>query len=97
MFNVTKKPLDDARVRKALTLAIDRQTLIDRVVRGGQLPALAYVPFGLGDATPDKDFREIGGDYFKEDLAAAKKLLAEEIPIKGFPTRHFMALMKTTR
>ncbi|HHY62733.1 MAG: peptide ABC transporter substrate-binding protein [Bacillota bacterium] len=88
MFNVTKKPLNDVRVRKALTMAIDRQTLIDRVVRGGQLPALAYVPYGLGDATPDKDFRKIGGDYFKEDLAAAKKLLAEAgYPDgKGFPT-----------
>lgn len=88
MFNVTAEPLDDVRVRKALTMAIDRQELIDRVVRGGQLPAYAYVPFGMPGGTVGSDFREEGGDLYKEDLEEAKKLLAEAgYPDgKGFPT-----------
>ncbi len=89
MFNVTKPPLNDVKVRRALTMAIDRQMLIDRVTRGNQKPALAYVPFGLADGKPGSDFRQVGGnDYIKENLAVAKKLLADAgYPNgKGFPT-----------
>jgi oligopeptide transport system substrate-binding protein len=38
-FNVTKEPTDDIRVRHALAEAIDRQSLIDNVTKGGQQPA----------------------------------------------------------
>ncbi len=80
-FNVTKKPFDDVKVRKALTMAIDRQMLIDKVVKGGQKPALAFTPPGMVDVEAGKDFRTVGGNYFKEDIAAAKALLAEA----GYP------------
>jgi oligopeptide transport system substrate-binding protein len=39
--NVTRPPLNDKRVRKALALAIDRERLIRDVTRGGQRPAYA--------------------------------------------------------
>lgn len=80
-FNVTKKPFDDVKVRKALTMAINRQMLIDKVVKGGQLPAYAFTPPGMVDVEAGKDFRAVGGDYIKEDVAAAKALLAEA----GYP------------
>ncbi len=80
-FNVTKKPFDDVRVRKALTMAIDRQLLIDKVVKGGQKPAVAYTPPGMVDVEEGKDYRAVGGAFIKEDVAAAKALLAEA----GFP------------
>lgn len=89
IFNCKKKPFDDVRVRKALTLAINRQLIIDRVLKGGQKPALAYVPFGIWDAKPGEDFRTVGGDFFKDnDIETAKKLLAEAgYPDgKGFPS-----------
>lgn len=87
MFNTTAKPVNDARVRTALAMAIDRQQLITRVVRGGQQPAFAYVPGGLPGSKAGVEFRTEGGNYFKEDVAAAKKLLAEAgYPDgKGFP------------
>lgn len=78
LFNVDKAPLHDPRVRKALCYAIDRQSIVDKVTKGGQVPALAYVPFDIPDAAPDSDFRKVGGNYFKDnDVAEAKKLLAE--------------------
>jgi oligopeptide transport system substrate-binding protein len=80
-FNVTKKPFDDVKVRKALTMAINRQTLIDKVVKGGQKPALAFTPPGMVDVEAGKDFRTVGGDFIKEDVTEAKKLLAEA----GYP------------
>ena len=79
VFNTDKKPLDDSRVRRAMSLAIDRQSLIDNVTQAFEKPALAIVPYGVSDDSGD--FRKNGGDYFKEDIAEAKKLLAEA----GFP------------
>lgn len=44
----TKDPqLSDPRVRKALSLAIDRQALVRYVLRGGQIPTADLVPQGL--------------------------------------------------
>ena len=45
--NTTVPPLDDARVRNALRLAIDRPTLVERITRAGQLPSADIVPDGV--------------------------------------------------
>jgi len=72
-FNCTKPPLTDARVRRALALAIDRQAIIERAARGGQQPAFVLVPPGVaGYVSPPG---------FVEDVEAAKRLLAEA----GYP------------
>jgi oligopeptide transport system substrate-binding protein len=47
-FNVTRPPFDKVPVRRALALAIDRQRLVDYVVRGGQSPGTAFTPPGCG-------------------------------------------------
>ncbi len=80
-FNVTKKPFDMPEVRQALTLAIDRKKIIDTVAQTNEKPAFALTPNGINDADPRKQFRDVGGDYFTEDLAKAKQLLSEA----GFP------------
>jgi oligopeptide transport system substrate-binding protein len=88
-FNVTKPPFNDVKVRKALTLAINRKDIIKYVTKAGQTPALAYVPDGIPDAQKGKTFREIGGKFYDDaDYAQAKKLLEEAgYPNgKGFPT-----------
>ncbi|HEY8464390.1 MAG TPA: peptide ABC transporter substrate-binding protein [Bacillota bacterium] len=78
LFNTKKAPFNDIRVRKALTLAIDRGQLIKYITKAGEKPALGFVPYGIPDAEPQSMFREIGGSYFKDgDLAQAKRLLAE--------------------
>lgn len=43
-FNTQRPPLNDSRVRRALSLAIDRVQLVQRVLRGGQKPADHLVP-----------------------------------------------------
>ena len=72
-FNLTKKPLDDARVRRALALAIDRAALAESVLLGSSLPAFHYTPPGIGGYRTDA--RQ------PLDPAAARALLAEA----GFP------------
>jgi oligopeptide transport system substrate-binding protein len=89
MFNVTKKPFNDVRVRKALTLAINRKGITQSITQGGQVPALAYVPYGIADALPGSDFRKASQETFYKDndLVTAKALLAQAgYPNgKGFP------------
>ncbi|MDR3564962.1 MAG: peptide ABC transporter substrate-binding protein [Negativicutes bacterium] len=81
-FNVSQPPFDNPKVRKAFSLAIDRQSIINRILQAEQKPAQALVPFGLPDTSAGEDFRVKGGDYFKDnDVEAAKKLLTEA----GYP------------
>ncbi|HEY1789065.1 MAG TPA: peptide ABC transporter substrate-binding protein [Verrucomicrobiae bacterium] len=78
-FNVTGKPFDDSRVRRALALAIDKNLLVKKIMRAGEQPASHFVPGG----TANYDSPE-GLGY---DPALAKQLLAEAgYPGgKGFP------------
>ena len=46
-FNTRRPPLDDPRVRRALSLAIDREKITALVLRGGQLPTTTFLPPSL--------------------------------------------------
>jgi len=81
-FNTTKAPFDDVRVRRALAISIDRQQIMDVIVRTKEKPLFGFVPYGQPSLTdPTKDFREVAGDVFTEDIEEAKALLAEA----GYP------------
>src|SRR5262249_13170866 len=47
-FNTTRPPLNDQRVREALSLAINRQEIVDKVTRAGEIPTALFVPKGVG-------------------------------------------------
>jgi oligopeptide transport system substrate-binding protein len=44
VFNVTAPPFDDVRVREALSLVVERETLTQRVLRTGDVPSASFVP-----------------------------------------------------
>ena len=46
--NTQKPPTNDARVRKALSLAIDRKAIVDHVTKGKQIPSSDFVPEWIG-------------------------------------------------
>lgn len=48
-FNVTRKPLDDARVRLAFALATDKERLVRKLTHGGERPATHFVPDGVAN------------------------------------------------
>ncbi|MBB6730737.1 peptide ABC transporter substrate-binding protein [Cohnella zeiphila] len=76
-FNTTKKPFDNADIRKAFSMAIDRQAVIDNVTKANQTPAFGLVPPSIA-GTGGKKFRELyPDDYFTENVDEAKKLLAQ--------------------
>lgn len=79
LFNTTKLPFNDVRVREAVSMAIDRQALVDNVSKKGELVATSFTPPNvLGYKTTTK---------LDENIEAARRLLAEAgYPNgKGFP------------
>lgn len=42
--NVTHPPLSDPRIREAISLVIDRESLVKNLLQGGQIPAYSLVP-----------------------------------------------------
>ncbi|MED3691837.1 peptide ABC transporter substrate-binding protein [Peribacillus butanolivorans] len=80
-FNTEVKPFNNAKVRKALSMAIERKKITENVAQGGQQPAFGVVPPGIPDATGD--FQENTGDLFEENVAEAKKLLKEGLAEEG--------------
>ena len=50
-FNIHVKALQDVRVRRALTMAIDRDFITQKLLRGGQKPAYTFTPPGLANYT----------------------------------------------
>ncbi len=52
IFNTTRPPLDDVRVRKALSMTVDRKTLVSTVTQGGEKPAAAFTPPGTPGYRP---------------------------------------------
>jgi oligopeptide transport system substrate-binding protein len=46
-LNQTRKPFTDRRLRLALALAVDREVIVDKVLRVGQIPAYGIVPTGM--------------------------------------------------
>jgi ABC-type oligopeptide transport system substrate-binding subunit len=44
VFNTRRKPLDDPRVRKALSMVVDREKIVKYILRGGETPAARFVP-----------------------------------------------------
>ena len=73
LINTTRPPVNDVRVRKALSMSIDRQKLNDTVLQKSNVPAYSITPPGTLGYQPPKLF-----DY---DPGQARQLLADA----GFP------------
>jgi len=72
-----KNPLMDKRVREALSIAIDRKGIDDKIMEGVATPAGDLLPYPMGGTRKDTPV-----DAY--DPAKAKKLLAEAGYPKGF-------------
>ncbi len=74
---MTKNPLKDVRVRRAMSKALDRDALVSRVMQGQGVPASQFMPDGVPGTDPD-----LKPERF--DLEGAKKLLTEAGYPNGF-------------
>lgn len=72
-FNTTKPPFNDPRIRQALSLSIDRKSIVENVTKRQETPAHSFVPF------TDEGYHSTA--KLQEDVEKAKQLLAEA----GYP------------
>jgi peptide/nickel transport system substrate-binding protein len=79
VFDTSKKPWNDVRVRQAANYAIDRQSLVDKVLKGTAEPALQVSPRANASYRP-------ASDMYRFDPAKAKALLTEAGYPNGFTT-----------
>ena len=73
-INCNIKPLDDIRIRQALSLAVDTEKIVRQITRRGSVPAKGILPPGIAGFDPEYD----GHGY---NPVRARKLLAEA----GYP------------
>jgi oligopeptide transport system substrate-binding protein len=73
LLNINEPPLDDVRVRQALSMALDRERLNNTVLHKSNVPAYSITPRGTLGYQPPK--------VFDHNIEAARELLAEA----GYP------------
>jgi oligopeptide transport system substrate-binding protein len=74
-FKITKAPWDNVKLRHAISMAIDRDYLAEKVWQNAMIPAYSFVPPGISNyETRTTDYAEMS-QIDRED--AAKKVLAE--------------------
>lgn len=81
-FNCAAGPFRDERVRRAFALAVDKERIVRKITRAGELPAGSLVPPGIPGYTSPEGLRH--------DPEAARRLLAEA----GFPGGRGLPLVR---
>lgn len=66
-LNTKKAPFDDPRVALALSMALEREVMTDKILRAGQTPAYAFVPPGVSN-------HEFGARMSFEELPLAERI-----------------------
>jgi ABC-type oligopeptide transport system substrate-binding subunit len=81
-FNLTRQPFKgNADLRHALSLAIDRTIIVDKILGNGELPAVRWLPPGMVSSS-DKS-----GSSMDENLKLAKQLYKNAGYSSGHPLR----------
>ena len=90
-INTRRPPLNDLRVRRALNLALDRETITERVLRLGEPPAYSIVPPSTANylSPGGMDFRKLP---FPERLAKARWLMNQ---VGYGPDNHLRLVLET--
>ena len=74
LFNTRKKFFSNEKVRKAFSLAVDREQLVQDVLQNGSRPAQGMVPDSI-QGSQKGTFRKQAGDQLAYDAARARQLL----------------------
>lgn len=81
-YNTQRKPFNNAKVRQAFGMAIDRESFVKNVRKDGSIAAQGIVPPGIAGA--NGEYAEARGDIsLKYDPTKAKQLLEEGLKEVG--------------
>ena len=84
LFNTKENVFKNAKVRRAITMAINKEELVNKVLEGSEKLTKTFTPSGIGLNGVSKDFpAEVATDQPKFNAAEAKKLLAEGLKEEG--------------
>jgi oligopeptide transport system substrate-binding protein len=81
LINNKKEQFSDPRVRKALSMVLDREYMANTLLNYTRIAADTYIGAGFPGGTVGQDFHDESGVLVKRDPDAARELLAEA----GFP------------
>jgi len=91
-MNVTRKPFDDIRVRRAINLALNREEIIE-FAYNGTASVSGFVPASMGHWAVDVTENE----YYTQNIEKAKALLAEAGYPNGFECTLTVGLLDSLR
>ncbi|MSU00204.1 peptide ABC transporter substrate-binding protein [Tissierella pigra] len=87
-LNSKVKPFNNIKVRRGLSMTLDRQTIVDKIAQGGQIAAEGVVPFGLPDEN-GKEYRDAVGKLVEYNVEEGKKLFLEGLAEEGMKIEDF--------
>ncbi len=77
-FNTRAPVVDDVRVRRALSLAVDRQSLVDNIAKGSQVAAQWFVVPGVAGAPTLEEYPDLGVKYDPDKAKAELQSYLDE-------------------
>ena len=83
MPNLQNADLQNQNLRKALSLAIDREDFAQNVLKDGSVEANGFVPEDLSKGPNGEDFREDANDFTTYDANAAQEALNQALQELG--------------
>lgn len=91
-FNNKNDILSDANVRKALSVALDRNKIVNEITGTGEIAATGYVPHKVFNTDRKTDFRDVGGNLYstEADINLAKDLISKSGKSKGTLTISYL-------
>ena len=84
-MNDSIEPFNDVNVRKALSLAIDREYVADKLMQGTYSPAYKLTGPGITDADGSAYMDKSSGEWIPEDYETAKTMAQEALAEAGYP------------
>lgn len=86
-YNQSKKEFQNVNLRKAISYALDRQTLVDQVLGDGSIAATGLVPKNMSfNPETEADFVKDSGNHLKYDPEKAKEYWAKAKTELGIDT-----------
>lgn len=82
-FNVEMEPFQNKNIRKAFSMAVDREAIVEHITKNKEKPAYGFVAYGFPDPAGG-DFRDVGGDLQTYDPEEAKRLLEKGMKEEGY-------------